>query len=70
MQSSVVLHKRSNQIIPYILRCSKCRSAPGASNTWFESAHITMKRSLSLVNSWLHNMTEQIAADEMEVNIK
>ena len=29
-----------------------------------------MKQSLGLIYSWLHNTTGQIAADEMEVNIK
>ena len=39
-------------------------------NTWFESAHITMKQSLGLIYSWLHNMTGDIAADEMQVNLR
>jgi len=41
---SVALHNISKQIIPYFLMCSKWKkTASAASNTWFESAHITMK---------------------------
>ena len=36
MQRSVALHKKSKQIIPYILTCSQWRRVSGASNMVFK----------------------------------
>ena len=37
MQKCVVLHKRSERIIPFVLKCTKCRKGvTAATNTWFE----------------------------------
>ena len=68
-ENCAALHKNAKRNIPVILWCSKCRNGvSAATNAWFEKGRITMKQSLGLIYSWLHNMTGQNAAGEMEVN--
>ena len=69
IEKCVALHKNYKQNIPFILKCSKCRKGvSSAINTWFKKGRMTMKQSLELIYSWLHHMTGQNAAGEMEVN--
>ena len=70
MKRSFPLCNKSKQITSYILTCSQWKSVSGASNTLFESAYIMWKQRLSLIYSWLHNMTGQTAADEMPLNLR
>jgi hypothetical protein len=71
MQNCVTLQRRSERNIPYMLKFLKCKKGvSAATNMWFEEGHITIKQSLGLVYSWLHHITGQNAAGEVEVNTK
>ena len=71
MQNCVTLQRRSEWNNTYILKCLKCKKGvSAATNTWFQKGHITIKQSLGLLYSWLHRITGQNAAGEVEVNTK